>query len=78
MATLPEDPRFDIREQLARIDKMRVERLKLQEVLKKAIADRLDVQQDAKLAPWTVGVAGAGTGAALLAAGSGLAKLLMS
>lgn len=84
MASLSDDPPFDIREQLARIDKMRAETLKLQEELQKVVAetlkanrDAVKVQQDTRLAPWTVGFAGVGTGAALLAAGAGLAKLLM-
>lgn len=84
MATLPDDPPFDIREQLARIDKMRAETLKLQDELQKVAAETLKanreaarVAQETRLAPYTLLLTGLGAGAALIAAGAGLAKLLM-
>ena len=84
MATVPNDAPFDVREQLARIDKMRAETLKLQDELQKIAAetpktnrDAIKVAQDTKLAPYTLLFTGLGAGAALIAAGAGLAKLLI-
>lgn len=75
MATIP-DPSFDIREQIARIDKMRAETEKNQVELQKIIADTLKVRQDTKLAPYTIVFGGLGAGAALFAAGGAFVKLL--
>jgi hypothetical protein len=64
MATGPDLGKpLDIREQIARIDKI--------------IADTGKTQQDIKLAPLTVAFAGLGAGAALFAAGAAFAKLVI-
>lgn len=65
MATTPETPQptLDIREQIARIDKLIVEAGK--------------VKQDIRIAPWTLVVTALGAGAALFAAGMAFAKLIV-
>ena len=77
MASVPVDAPFDIREQLARIDKMRAGTLKLQDALQKVAAETLKaqrdaakVEQDTRLAPYTLIPTGLGAGAALVAAGA--------
>lgn len=84
MASVPDEHPFDVREQLARIDKMRAETLKIQEELQKVIANTLKaqreaikVEQDTRFAPWTIAATALGAGAALMAAGAALAKLLI-
>ena len=69
MATLPEDPPFDIREQLARIDKIADE-------IQKLYDDSAKVRQETKLAPLTVVFTGLGAGAALFAAGGAFVKIV--
>jgi hypothetical protein len=70
MATLPDEPILDIRERLARIDKTQAEFGKL-------LAESAKVRQETKFAPYTLIFTGLGAGAALMAAGAGLAKLLI-
>ena len=63
MATSPDtDPPLDIREQIARIDKLIVESGK--------------VRLETRLAPWAVLFTGLGAGAALFAAGAAFMKLI--
>ncbi len=70
MATIPsEDPPLNMREQLARIDKMQAE-------IQKMIAEAAKVRTENKLAVWTVAFTGLGAGAALFAAGAAFAKLV--
>ena len=65
MATTPEshEPPLDIREQIARIDKLIVEAGK--------------TRQDIRIAPWTIAIASLGAGAALFAAGAAFMKVLI-
>ena len=70
MAAAPTDDQpFDLREQLARIDKMQAE-------IQKHYDDAAKVRQETKLAPLTVIFTGLGAGAALFAAGGAFVKLL--
>ena len=64
------EPTLDIREQIARIDKMQAELSKIQVEITK-------VRRDTSLAPWTVAFTGLGAGAALFAAGMAFTKLLI-
>ena len=65
MATVPNIPdQLDLREQIARIDKMQVEISK--------------IKTDIKFAPWQYVFGGIGAGAALLAAATGLVALLFN
>ncbi|WP_375381362.1 hypothetical protein [uncultured Sphingomonas sp.] len=65
MATDPirSEPPFDIREQLARIDKL--------------MAETGKIRQETRLAPWTIVVTALGAGAALFAAGAAFTKLVL-
>jgi len=65
MASTPEttEPPLDIREQIARIDKLIVEAGK--------------TRQDTRFAPWSLLATGLGAGAALFAAGAAFTKLLI-
>ena len=69
MATIPDDAPFDVREQLARIDKIHA-------AIQKLYDDSAKVRQETKLAPLTVIFTGLGAGAALFAAGGAFGKLL--
>ena len=83
-------PAFDLREQVARIDrlleesgklsaerlKLDAERLKLESERMKLEAERGKLDRDRTLAPWAIVVTAMGTGAALFAAGATLFKIL--
>lgn len=75
---------FDLKEQIARIDKMQAELGKIQiEIVKiaadtiKADRDIMRVEQETKLAPWALGFTGIGAGAAIFAAGAAFTKLFL-
>lgn len=83
-------PVFDLREQVARMDRMLeeagklsaerlkldAERLKLESERMKLEAERGKLDRDRSLAPWIIVTTAMGTGAALFAAGAALFKLL--
>ncbi|WP_174293140.1 hypothetical protein [Sphingomonas bacterium] len=78
MATFPEQPPlFDLREQIARIDKMQAELQKLNAETLHLKAGTSKVLQETRFGPFTLLITGLGAGAALIAAGAALAKLLM-
>ena len=86
MASIPNppEPSLDIREQIARIDRMQAELSRTQAEINKwqvdmaqARAQTVKVEQEARLAPWTVAFTGLGAGAALFAAGVAFAKVLI-
>ena len=78
MATVPNssEPTLDIREQLARIDRIQAELQKSQVEITKMTAETDKTRMDIKLVPWTVAFTGLGTGAALFAAGAAFMKLI--
>jgi tetrahydromethanopterin S-methyltransferase subunit D len=72
------EPSLDIREQIARIDKMQAELGKVQVEITKITVDTDKTRLDVRLAPWTAAFTGLGAGAAVFAAGAAFAKLLLS
>ena len=67
----PEDePALNIREQIARIDKMQGE-------LQKIMAELVHDEQTTRFAPWQLAFAGLGAGAGLVAATVALTKILL-
>ena len=78
MATLPDTgSTLDIREQLARIDKMQLDLNKIQVEIIKTQIDTEKVKVDTRLAPWTIIITALGAGAALFAAGAAFTKLMI-
>lgn len=61
-STPPFEDHLNLREQIARIDKMQAEITK--------------IKVDTRIAPWQMALTGMGAGAALLAAGAALTQLL--
>ena len=79
MATVPNpDLSYDVQEQRARIDKLLTDIENGLIERQKVVADTRKVEQDTRFQPWTIAITALGAGAALLAAGAALAKLLMS
>lgn len=78
MATIsPTDPILDVREQIARIDKMQTELAKIQVEIVKVGADTDRTRQEMKFAPLTLIFTGMGAAAAFFAAGVAFAKLFV-
>lgn len=87
MASIPNptDQSLDIREQIARIDRMQAEISRVQaEISKwqvditKTRADITKTEQDSRLAPFALAFTGVGAGAAIFAAGAAFAKLFVN
>ncbi|HEU0043753.1 hypothetical protein [Sphingomonas sp.] len=78
MATIPDPHEFtlDIREQVARIDRMQVEIGKWKMEMIKTQADVEKVRQDTRLAPLTMIFAALGAASAFFGAGLAVAKYL--
>ena len=78
LATLSDSgPTLDIREQLARIDKMQLDLNKIQVEIIKTQIDTEKVRIETRLAPWTIVITALGAGAALFAAGAAFTKLMI-
>ena len=76
MATGPlqSEPTLDIREQIARIDRIQAELSKWQLEMVQTLAQTAKTEQETRLAPLQVAFTGLGAGAALFAAGVAFAK----
>jgi hypothetical protein len=78
MATIPtsSEPTLDIREQLARIDRIQAELQKSQVEITKMTTETDKTRLDTRLAPWALLATGLTAGAALFAAGAAFTKLM--